>query len=373
MRKNTLRFHVAAVSLFLGSCIFTVILLEILVRLFSPQILVRTEGLFIPDPCRSFKLAPGFRGFEVSSEFSFPVIINSRGLRDREFETPKGPGVFRILVLGDSFTYGSGAEAGTTYPRLLEDLLNRDRIKTRFEVINAGVSGYGTFHEKDFLVREGVGYAPDLLILQFYPDNDLFENLHPFRLEVQDDFLGKRSKQGPMRLWIRTLKNWLRSHSHAYRLLGDRWHLLRIRLGMEGGFSAFSDIYLKEGTRTARSAWQKTAGLLSDIHGFAKEHGIGFLMVFTPKNITLDGKMWKDYLAFHMADPSAVDRDIPRQTLRAFCSSEGIPLLDLTEHFGEMENPLDCYWPKNGHWNSRGHRLVATWLYEFLKGEGMIQ
>lgn len=86
---------------------------------------------------------------------------NSMGLRAKELEPKSG---YRILALGDSFTLGQGEEAAYSYPVQLERL-----IKT--EVINAGVSGYNTEQEYEFLKRYGLKYAPDLVMLGFYPND----------------------------------------------------------------------------------------------------------------------------------------------------------------------------------------------------------
>jgi hypothetical protein len=77
-----------------------------------------------------------------------PTKINSLGLRNREIDLCKGEGVSRILVFGDSFTFGDGLSTEQTLPCQVERLLNRKEGGTRrFEVINFGVSGMNTFQE----------------------------------------------------------------------------------------------------------------------------------------------------------------------------------------------------------------------------------
>ena len=77
-------------------------------------------GLFVPDPVRSMRLAPNYSGWFAG----VPVHTNSLGVRDdREFPLEKAPNTFRILVLGDSVTFGHGSLYETTYPHLLEQRL----------------------------------------------------------------------------------------------------------------------------------------------------------------------------------------------------------------------------------------------------------
>jgi hypothetical protein len=74
-----------------------VLMLELLVRVFDPQLLYRyPKGLFVNDSITDYRLAPGFSGTLDTPEYSTEVHINSLGLRDsRELQT-KLPGSRRI-------------------------------------------------------------------------------------------------------------------------------------------------------------------------------------------------------------------------------------------------------------------------------------
>jgi lysophospholipase L1-like esterase len=95
------------------------------------------------------------------------VVKNSYGFREREFVTPKPPGTVRIMVLGDSLTFGVGLRAEERYSRLLEDLMNNAFPSLRYEVLNFGRNGFSTLEERDVL-REYINKVePDLLIVGF--------------------------------------------------------------------------------------------------------------------------------------------------------------------------------------------------------------
>src|SRR5579862_4397019 len=65
-----------------------------------------TPGFFLSDPVRVQRLAPGYSGWFAG----VPVKINRLALRDdREYDLVKAPTTFRILVLGDSVTFGHGS------------------------------------------------------------------------------------------------------------------------------------------------------------------------------------------------------------------------------------------------------------------------
>jgi lysophospholipase L1-like esterase len=131
-----------------------------------------TPGFYLTDAWRGQRLAAGYRGWFAG----VPVEINSLGFRDpREYTLEKAPGTFRILVIGDSVTFGHGATFETTYPYLLEQRLRRWKPEVRWEVWNLGVPGYNTRQELTYLKEVGPRFQPDLVIIGFYP-NDFTAN-----------------------------------------------------------------------------------------------------------------------------------------------------------------------------------------------------
>lgn len=131
-----------------------------------------SPGFFQSDPMRRQRLAPGYTGWFAG----VPVHINSLGFRDdREYALEKGPSTFRILVLGDSVTFGHGSVAEHTYPFLFEQKLKAWRPDVDWQVWNLAVPGYNTSQELAHLLQVGPVYKPDLVIIGFF-DNDLIEN-----------------------------------------------------------------------------------------------------------------------------------------------------------------------------------------------------
>ena len=94
--------------------------------------------------------------------------LNSRGFRDLERTVEKPPGTFRILALGDSFTFGAGVrDADDVYTRVLESRLAA-RSMSRIEVINLSKKGWSTEQERRAMRNEGWDYSPDLVVLGYY-------------------------------------------------------------------------------------------------------------------------------------------------------------------------------------------------------------
>lgn len=128
-----------------------------------------TPGFFVADAQLGQRLVPGYDGWFAG----VPVRINRLGFRgSREYDVEKRPATFRILVLGDSVTFGHGAISETTYPYLLERRLQQWRDEIDWQVWNLGVPGYNTSQELAYLERVGPRYQPHLVIVGFF-ENDL--------------------------------------------------------------------------------------------------------------------------------------------------------------------------------------------------------
>lgn len=131
-----------------------------------------TPGFFLTDAARGQRLAANYDGWFAG----VPVHINSLELRtSREYPLAKQPETFRILVLGDSVTFGHGSVAEHTYPRLLEDRLKAWRPDIDWQVWNAAVPGYNTSQELAHLLEVGPRFQPDLVVVGFF-ENDVIGN-----------------------------------------------------------------------------------------------------------------------------------------------------------------------------------------------------
>jgi lysophospholipase L1-like esterase len=95
------------------------------------------------------------------------VSLDAEGFREVELPRSKPPSVFRIVCLGDSWTFGANVAPGDSYPRRLEALLRREAPGGEFEVLNLGVLGYSSYQGLELLRRRVLDLEPDLLIVGF--------------------------------------------------------------------------------------------------------------------------------------------------------------------------------------------------------------
>ena len=153
-------------------------------------------GFFLSDPVRGQRLAANYDGWFAG----VPARTNSLGFRDtREYPLAKAPGTFRILVLGDSVTFGHGALYEASYPYLLEQRLREWQPGVTWEVWNLGVPGYNTAQELAYLREVGGRYAPDLVIVGVFLND--FSGFQP----VARPNLAQRARSALMRTMQRNL------------------------------------------------------------------------------------------------------------------------------------------------------------------------
>ncbi len=110
-------------------------------------------------------LQPGKKGLTWSDRPpGYFLPSNARTLQGEPLE-PKQSGIFRIAVVGDSFTFAPHMQYQDAFPEKLERFLNLNAGTRRVEVLNLGVSGYSTADEVS-LVREAIGNGSDLVVLE---------------------------------------------------------------------------------------------------------------------------------------------------------------------------------------------------------------
>lgn len=170
-----------------AAVMLTLVAVEVALRLVAiPSVEIhRRAGARASNP-RFFEHEPhlGWRGRASAHgafagwEFDSHVRLNAHGFRDVELEAVKPPGVSRIVLLGDSITWGHGVEASQRFGDRVAAVLRRRG--ERVQVVNLAVSGYGTDQELLLWQREGPRHCADLVLLGLY-ENDVRENAAAFQ------------------------------------------------------------------------------------------------------------------------------------------------------------------------------------------------
>jgi len=378
MLKSRILQSVILLSL---SLLFCFAIVEIGVRIFVKDRLhysPHPRFLYQPDKYRGYKLAKNSRGVfrDTQNEYIARADTNSLGMRDYEYGE-KGENTFRILVLGDSFTFGAGVEFEDTFVKQLESILRQKNDGKKYEVINAGVMGYGTDQEYYYLKEWGFKLKPDLVIVAFYIQNDV-EDVMIGALNhytVKDGYLFDlfKHKQKERR------KNFLERNSRAYEFFEDRVNNLLIKKGLKkkpwenSGISFDMKFYLKKYPSKLEEAMNKTKGFLKGIDSLEKQIGGKSLIFLIPNRIQVfEGSFAKELIRYH-ENPANYSVTRINDELANFTEENKIPFLDLLPSQREYEKEIDLFFPVDPHWNKEGHKLVAKTIYDFLVSNGMVK
>ena len=149
-------------------------LAEAVLRAASPAFLAGTRARHphVYSETYGWALRPGARYTGRGGE---AITVNERGYRGPLHAGRPAAGVRRVVMLGDSVTFGSGVSDAETFAALLD-------ARPDLEVINLGVDGYGTDQALLRLEGEGLAAAPDVVLLNFCVRNDYFDNALPVAL-----------------------------------------------------------------------------------------------------------------------------------------------------------------------------------------------
>lgn len=128
---------------------------EIAVRVFAPQLL--SGSWYIVGPLGAHTNKASGAAVQAFPDRVVTYEFNSKHQRSRAEPDPKA---LKVLVLGDSFTFGIGLNIEETYVQKLQRELDSSLGKGAVQLLNAGVGGGGTADQLAYL--EAFGGALDL-------------------------------------------------------------------------------------------------------------------------------------------------------------------------------------------------------------------
>jgi lysophospholipase L1-like esterase len=250
-----------------------------------------------------------------------PVSINAMGLRDHEYSAAKPPGAIRIIMLGDSVTFGWGVPVEDTTSKMLERRLNDPGAGRRFEVINAGVGNYNTLQEVAFFLNRGLELKPDIVVLNYF-----INDAEPTPLRKQS-MLAERSYAAVAGL-------------SAFDTLS------RSYFGKADWREYYSNLYRPDAT-----AWLAAQQAIRDLAKACREQGIKLMIVNYPELHVL-----KDYPF------TAVS-----QAMRDLATSEKVPFLDLLPSVADQKPESLWVSPTDAHPNATANARFSDTLVAALR------
>lgn len=372
------------------------IIVGFLLGLTAAEIGLRVAGIAPPevrsyDAVRGWQLRPGAIGLQ-RSEGHARVTINGGGFRGPEVPIAKPPGLLRVAVLGDSFTEAMHVPYEDTFCAVMErELASCPLVGKHAQVLDFGVSGYGTGQELLTLRRQAWRYAPDVVILAFFAGNDVSDNsaaldseswlsgekcrphyaVHNGDLAEEDQFRERPAAS----FWCRSVFALNRIAIMDY--VGEPAVMLhRFASGSTAKVSGHEpglddEIYGPPPNSRWREAWTVTEDLITAMNRDAKAHGVRFLVVTlsTPIQVYPDAI----YRMAYLRSVGGTDLFYPEHRLDALGAREGFVVLNLApalQAYADQHHAFVHGFPNTragtGHWNELGHRLVGEFIAQRL-------
>ena len=225
------------------------VLAELVLRIFRPSLAAHSGQIEISN-----RLKP-------SGSPGWPL---SRG--EKIVVTPKQQ-ARRIVVVGDSFTWGDGVEPQEAYPSVMESLLRKRWPDQTIEVINWSRPGWNTWREFKSIAPQLPMLDPDLLIIG-YCINDA-EPIHRRQLREIRRIMRTAQRQPSNRVVV-----WLYNHSYVAALGYDFFENRRLRKAVT---SYYQTLYA-----TRRSGWVRTHDAFALFDKATRKQSIPTLLVIFP-------------------------------------------------------------------------------------------
>lgn len=297
-----------------------------------------------------------------SADLTVWFRINSQGMRsDREYSHAKAPGVLRVASLGDSFAMGYEVEVEDTFASVLERELEAKGYDA--DVLNFGVSGFGTAEEFLYLEREIWNYDPDLILVSFFV-NDPVDNLRTGLFALEGDTLRPLESNyvpaGRIGNFLNTngVFNWLSERSNSFVILKERANVLIKRALVRKNIENLERVESAAGGSVVGESYPErlALALLESIYASAQQHGVPLIVQSIPVHRGNPRRL---------IDAFPVDFDRDRQGLAY------LPMKQLLDpHLGK--EPL--YWHRSHwHWTPFSHRLSGQALADLIEREGFFE
>ena len=338
-------------------------LLEIVIRQFFPvpPTWHDPQATHLESPLLGWVLPPGLDAYTIDA----PVHVNSLGYRDDEILRQKRPDEYRVLGLGDSFTFALGVRFEDLWVQQLERALAALLSPSRSaQVINAGVAGYNTRQELILLDTEGWLLDPDLVVVGFYW-NDLLGNDAPLPdpavtpKQHPDSLTWERAQRDQRHLIPSFLRDRLRKSVLLYQLT-TRIKTLRATLTSEPSEQGLVQRALLEGDdATLEPYLQATENRLLQIASSAAAQRVPVILMLFP----MENEVRLDFPDMPLA-----------KHLRRIWSATGMPFIDLGPAYStalsEGRNP---FLPYDLHPNAAGMQIASEHLLDAIEERGYLE
>lgn len=337
----------------------------------------------------------------------FETRINNLGYRGEDFDLLKKYGGKRILVAGDSFILGFGVKDGDLMTTRLENKLKNNTLFTPLnnaKVINAGYAGgFGPDGYYLHLKNYGIKLAPDLVVFSIFVFNDFSDmadnewygtgefgqpkkvvsrttyvddrgHLLPKTIPwiykipmVRESNLAIASFEGGQRL-VKLMKHY--SDRIKYKLIKPEFATGEASDSNLPGIYTSSCLFASDCHRQTMHWFNDLMAVVSASEKITKQQAMGESPGFLVLLIPVEFQIYEDALAKFRTD-DGIPADIvkekdpnPQKRMKELLDREKIPYIDLLPVMRNNKERLT--FKSDGHWNSKGHEVVAEEIYKWI-------
>lgn len=250
------------------------------------------------------------------------VRVNNVGFRDRD--VPPKSTKYRIVVVGDSFTWGQGVEEKDRFSDLIEQALG-----SGYEVFNFGRPG-NNMPEHLQVLTQALDVHPDFVLLQLY---------------INDWETASMVRPAPPKLLPASVDRYLETRSIVYDLLRDETISLLENAGVVESYVS----YMNQNLRNPDLPNAKLAyGQLGEFIDRARAARVGVGVVLFPAPDAL-GPRGRDYPFRYLHEGTA-----------RLCGEKHVPFLDLLPLYSTIDDPKTLWVsPFDAHPNAMSNHLAA--------------
>ena len=295
---------------------------EVVVRIVDP---VRPPDRveFMVDQEAYWRVAPNQRDPRPPA-----VSVNRQGFRGDHDIGDKQPGRARVLVLGDSYTWGMGVGDDETYSAQLEAMSDG-----RLEVINGGTPGWGLFQFKVRLDRWIDKLDPDFVVV-LINTADILRQPYASK-EAEAEYL----RQSALRNRIRNISKLVTVTYRLYEKLQLQHQNRQVAnaVAMDSAGSVRPELFDK--------LLERDVARLREMKALSDEHGARFVLAAWPQRVPMTPAFMK--------------------AMQTFAETSGAIYVDMSDTLAHHQ--FDEYsLPNDHHPNPFGHELLAIELTRAL-------
>lgn len=324
-------------------------------------------------------------GFNPGSvEYGF--VLNSRSFRTREYALGPAGDRFRVVALGDSFTFASGALPHEDHwTTVTEEELGR-RVNRPVEVLRLGVPDTGPVFQLRLWQIEASKLEPDVVVLAFFVGNDFIDHQGDCGVFGGGDrgLSGRLASVSALYRVARILRRvWrdaaeppgaVRSNESpvpggAVPEYGETFDPSRPTFTRERFIGIEAErmaLCLRSEDAAFRRLADRTSGVVTQLADEVRETGARFVVMMIPDQYQVDPTVVEEVLSATATRLEDYDLERPQRVLGQVLEPAGVEVLDLLPIFRRAAPGEELYRLRDTHWNRRGNEVAAMALADVL-------